>query len=429
MPEIIDVLSREVLDSRGFPTVEVDVFVEGGVYGRALVPSGASTGEHEALELRDGDPTRFLGKGTLKAVGHVTDVLRDEVVGLDAEDQCAVDAALLRADSSPNKGTLGANAVLGVSLAAAHAAAEAKGMPLFRHLGGVIGRTLPVPLMNLMNGGAHADNSLDVQEFMIVPHGFSSFREALRAGAEVFHHLKKRLKADRLSTAVGDEGGYAPNLETNEKALMYLVDAIGAAGYVAGKHISLALDVAASELFDAKRGTYRLDGEGKTLDGAQLVSLYESWRGRYPIVSIEDGMAEDDWTGWRALTQALGDRVQLVGDDLFVTNVARLERGIGLHVANAVLIKVNQIGTLTETLETMARASRAGYRNVVSHRSGETEDVTIADLAVATNAGQIKTGSLCRSERVAKYNRLLRIEEWLGAGALYAGRLFPGEAA
>ena len=426
MSEIMDVIGREVLDSRGWPTVEAEVFLESGVYGRALVPSGASTGEHEALELRDGggEQARFLGKGVQRAVGHINDVLRREVVGLDAMDQSAVDAALLAADGTPNKSRLGANAVLAVSLATAQAAAEARAMPLFRHLGGVVANTLPVPLMNLVNGGAHADNSLDIQEFMIVPHGFATFREALRAGSEIFHHLKKILKSRGLATAVGDEGGYAPQLAKNEEALALLVDAIEAARYRPGVDVSLALDVAASELYDDKRKVYRLEGEGRELGGEALIAMYADWCSRYPIVSIEDGMDQNDWDGWASMTRALGSRIQIVGDDLFVTHPARLARGIEAGIANAILIKVNQIGSLTETLGTMARAVRSGYRCVVSHRSGETEDTTIADLAVATNAGQIKTGSLSRSERIAKYNRLLRIEELLGTGAVYAGPTF-----
>jgi enolase len=427
MTEIIDVLGREVLDSRGWPTVEVDVFLASGHYGRALVPSGASTGEHEALELRDKDASRYLGKGVLKAVNNVNTTLRQAVLGIDAADQSAVDAAALNADGTPNKSVLGANAILGVSLAAAHAAANEVGLPLFRHLGGVNACTLPVPLMNVINGGAHADNSLDVQEFMLVPHGAATFREALRAGAEVFHHLKALLQERSLSTAVGDEGGYAPSLEKNEDALALLVEAISAAGYVPGRDISLALDVAASEFYQRDKAVYALTGEGRELSASELVNMYKQWCDHYPIVSIEDGMDENDWDGWKELTDMLGRSIQLVGDDLFVTHPERLQRGIAMGVANAILIKVNQIGSLSETLETMSHAVAAGYHCVISHRSGETEDTTIADLAVATNAGQIKTGSLSRSERIAKYNRLLRIEEQLGSGAMYAGKRLFGE--
>ncbi|HIA04832.1 MAG TPA: phosphopyruvate hydratase, partial [Myxococcales bacterium] len=417
----------EVLDSRGWPTVEVDVFLKSGKYGRALVPSGASTGEHEALELRDKDSSRFLGKGVLKAVDNVNGPLRQSVLGLDALDQSTVDAALLALDGTPNKASMGANAILGVSLATAHAAAEAVGLPLFRHLGGVGASTLPVPLMNVINGGAHADNSLDVQEFMLVPHGLPTFREALRAGAEVFHHLKKLLLARNLATAVGDEGGYAPNLAKNEDALGLLVEAIEAAGYSAGTQISLALDVAASEFYNRENNSYELAGEGRSLNAEEMVALYGDWCSRYPIVSIEDNMDENDWSGWQRLTAQLGHDLQLVGDDLFVTHPTRLQRGIDQKAANAILIKVNQIGSLSETLDTMNKAAQAGFNSVVSHRSGETEDTTIADLAVATNAGQIKTGSLSRSERIAKYNRLLRIEEMLGDGAKYAGNSLFGK--
>ena len=421
MSEIVDVVAREVLDSRGWPTVEVEVHLTSGAWGKAIVPSGASTGVHEALELRDKDADRFLGKGVLSAVQHVTEDLAAVVVGLDAREQAEVDAALLAADGTPNKSKMGANAILAVSMATAHAAADRAGLPLYQYLGGIRATTLPVPQMNLVNGGVHADNAIDVQEFMVVPHGLEDFRSSLRAGVEVFHHLKKRLVKDGLSTSVGDEGGYAPNLPDNEAALRLLVDAITDAGYEPGKQVSLALDVAASELFDAESGRYRLGAEG-TLTSAALVDLYSGWCERYPLVSIEDGMAEDDWDGWSLLTQRLGGRIQLVGDDLFVTHPDRLRRGVESGVANAILIKVNQIGSLSETLSTMAQAERAGYRCVVSHRSGETEDTTIADLAVATGAGQIKTGSASRSERTAKYNRLLRIEEWLGGAAVYAGQ-------
>ncbi|MFT7624128.1 MAG: enolase [Myxococcota bacterium] len=421
MTAITDVVAREVLDSRGWPTVEVCVLLESGSLGRAIVPSGASTGQHEALELRDGDPARYLGKGVLKAVQNANGVLAEAVLGMDSRNQAAIDAALLATDGTGNKAKYGANAILGISLANAHAAADAQGLPLFRHLGGVLANTLPVPLMNVINGGAHADNSLDVQEFMLVPHGLPSFREALRAGAEVFHHLKKALLARGLATAVGDEGGYAPNLSSNEEALGLLTTAIETAGYRPGVDISLALDVAATEFLEGT--TYKLDGEGRTLDAAGMIDLYADWCARYPIVSIEDGLGEDDWEGWLALTQRLGDKVQLVGDDLFVTSPERLRKGIAGGVANSILIKVNQIGSLSETLDAIQTAQRAGYTCVVSHRSGETEDTTIADLAVGTNAGQIKTGSLSRSERIAKYNQLLRIEDILGDEAIYAGTL------
>ena len=422
MTEIIDIRAREILDSRGNPTVEVEVTLDGGETGRAAVPSGASTGVHEALELRDAEPARYGGKGVRKAVTNVRDVIAPAVIGMEALDQAAVDARMLELDGTPNKGKLGANAILGVSLATAHAAASASGLPLWRYVGGVQARTLPVPQMNVLNGGAHADTRVDFQEFMIVPVGAPTFAEALRMGAEVFHALKKGLKTRKLATGVGDEGGYAPDLPTNEEALVLVTEAISAAGYTPGKDVALALDVAASEFFDAKSKTYRLKGEGKSYDAAGLVGLYQQLCRKYPIVSLEDGMAEDDWEGWAALTRAMGGSVQLVGDDIFVTSVERLGRGIDDGVANAILVKVNQIGTLTETIAAVRMAHRAGYRSVMSHRSGETEDVTIADLAVALDCGQIKTGSLSRSDRVAKYNQLLRIEEALGAGARYPGR-------
>jgi enolase len=422
MTEIVDITAREILDSRGNPTVEVEVRLEGGEVGRAAVPSGASTGAHEALELRDGDPARYGGKGVRKAVAHVQDAIAPAVLGMDALDQAAVDGRMRELDGTANKGTLGANAILGVSLATAHAAAAATGLPLWRYVGGAQARTLPVPLMNILNGGAHADTRVDLQEFMVVPVGASSFAEGLRWGAEVFHTLKKGLKARKLATGVGDEGGYAPDLATNEEALTLVVEAIGAAGYTPGTQVALALDAAASEFFDGKSRTYRLKGEGKSYDSSGLVGMYEQLCRRYPIVSIEDGMAEDDWEGWTALTRALGGTVQLIGDDVFVTNVERLERGITTGVANSILIKVNQIGTLTETMEAVRTAHEAGYTAVMSHRSGETEDVTIADLAVALDCGQIKTGSASRTDRVAKYNQLLRIEESLGAAARYPGR-------
>ncbi len=419
MTEIVAVHAREVLDSRGNPTVEAEVALEGGGRGRAIVPSGASTGEHEAHELRDGD-ARYLGRGVQKAVDAVRTVLGPAVLGLDALDQAAVDRVLCDTDGTPNKGRLGANSILAVSLASAHAAADALRVPLFRHLGGEGARVLPVPLMNIVNGGAHADNALDVQEFMVAPVGASSFREALRAGTETFHHLKKNLAARKLSTNVGDEGGFAPALSSSEEALSCIVEAIEAAGYRAGTDVVLCLDVAASEFFDRTTKTYRV--EGKDLDAAGMTDYLERLSLRFPIASIEDGMAEDDWAGWAHLTQRLGGRVQLVGDDLFVTNPVRLRRGIAEKVANSILVKVNQIGTLTETLEAIRTARAAGYTAVISHRSGETEDTTIADLAVATNAGMIKTGSASRGERTCKYNRLLRIEEGLGPSATYAGR-------
>jgi enolase len=415
------VFAREILDSRGNPTVEVEVTLESGAVGRAAVPSGASTGEREAVELRDGDKKRYLGRGVRKAVASVNDALAGEVVGEDALDQALIDLLMIDLDGSANKSRLGANAILGVSLAVAKAAAEACGLPLYRYVGGATARTLPVPFMNIVNGGAHADNTLDPQEFMIVPHGAPSFAEALRMGTEVFHHLKAILKKKGLGTAVGDEGGFAPDLKTSEEALETILEAIRAAGYKPGTQISLALDVAASELHEGKKYLFRKSGGGtKTAD--QMVAMYEKWVKAYPIVSIEDGMGEKDWDGWKALTEALGAKVQLVGDDVFVTNPEILARGIQEHVANAVLVKVNQIGTLTETLDCVALATRSGYACVMSHRSGETEDVTIADLAVATGCGQIKTGSLSRTDRVAKYNQLLRIEEALGPMARFPGR-------
>src|SRR5262245_4835701 len=421
MTMIESLRAREILDSRGNPTLEVDCRLAGGTMGRAAVPSGASTGEHEAVELRDGDAARYGGKGEQQAVRNVEGTIAPRLKGVDARDQKRVDALLVELDGTANKGRLGANATLGVSLAAARAAASALGLPLYRHLGGAEARTLPVPMMNVLNGGKHADNNVDLQEFMIVPLGAPSFREALRWGAEVFHRLAKVLKKQGLSTAVGDEGGFAPNLGSNEDALKVLVEAIGSAGYRPGEQVALALDPAASEFFDG--AAYVLAGEGgRRLPGAGMVDYYADLCARYPNVSIEDGLAENDWDGWKALSVRLGDRVQLVGDDLFVTNVARLERGIREGVGNSILIKLNQIGTLTETRAAIDTAHQAGYTSVISHRSGETEDVTIADLAVATNAGQIKTGSLCRTDRVAKYNQLLRIEEELGGGARYPGR-------
>ncbi len=421
MMTIAGLKAREILDSRGNPTLEVDCVLESGALGRAAVPSGASTGEHEAVELRDGDRARYGGKGVQRAVASVHETIAPRLLGMDAFDQARVDETLVALDGTPNKGRLGANALLGVSLACAHACAHSLDLPLYRHLGGVGARTLPVPLMNVLNGGRHADNNVDLQEFMIVPLAAPSFREGLRWAAEVFHTLAGVLKKRGLSTAVGDEGGFAPNLESNEAALQALVEAIGKAGYRAGEQIALALDPAASEFY--KDGAYVLAGEGgRRLTSAEMVEYYAGLCDRYPIVSIEDGLAEDDWDGWALLTRKLGARIQLVGDDLFVTSVERLGRGIRAGVANSILIKVNQIGTLTETLDAIQAATQAGYTSVISHRSGETEDVTIADLAVATGAGQIKTGSLSRTDRVAKYNQLLRIEEELGSSARYAGR-------
>jgi len=412
------VLAREILDSRGNPTVEVEVQTQSG-RGRAAVPSGASTGEHEALELRDGDKKRYLGKGVLKAVQNVNQTLGPAIIGLDALDQSEIDKVLLEADGTPNKSKLGANALLGVSMAVARAGADVLGIPLWRYLGGTQARTLPTPLMNVVNGGVHADSGLEIQEFMIVPHGAANFSEALRAGAEVFHTLKAALKKDNHTTSVGDEGGFAPRLKTNEEAIQYLVRAIEGAGYAPGKDISLALDCAASEFYDKDKNAYTFDK--KQISGADLVAIYTQLSDKYPLVSIEDGCAENDWGTWKALTDKLGKKVQLVGDDLFVTNPKTLQRGIDEGVANAVLVKVNQIGTLSETLDCIRLAQRSNYRAVISHRSGETEDSFIADLAVATNAGQIKTGSLSRSDRIAKYNQLLRIGFELGEGAIYAG--------
>jgi enolase len=421
MSTIVALKAREILDSRGHPTLEVDCLLEGGAMGRAAVPSGASTGEHEAIELRDGDASRYRGKGVQRALRNVHEVLAPVLLGMNAFDQVALDGRMIELDGTPNKSKLGANALLGVSLAAAKAAAAALDVPLYRHLGGVHACLLPVPLMNVLNGGKHADNNVDLQEFMIVPLGAPSFREALRWGAEVFHSLQAVLKKQGMATAVGDEGGFAPNLRSNEQALEVLVEAIRMAGYRPGEQVALALDPAASEFFTS--GAYVLQGEGgRRLAPTEMVNYYVDLCARYPIVSIEDGLAEDDWEGWSAMTSKLGRGVQLVGDDLFVTNVTRLSRGIREQVANSILIKLNQIGTLSETLEAVGMAQRAGYTTVISHRSGETEDVTIADLAVATRAGQIKTGSLCRTDRVAKYNQLLRIEEELGGAARYAGR-------
>jgi enolase len=419
MSIITDVYAREILDSRGNPTVEVEVTLADETVGRACVPSGASTGQHEALELRDGDPGRYLGRGVAKAVDNVNDTIADEILGMDARDQALIDLTLIELDGTPSKSKLGANAMLGVSLAVAHAAAEHIGLPLYQYLGGVGARTLPVPLMNILNGGKHADNNVDIQEFMIAPVGADSFAHALRMGAEVYHSLKAVLKKRGLSAGVGDEGGFAPNLDSNEQAIAVVVEAIEKAGFAPGKDVFVALDVAASELW--RDGKYVLEGEGRELDAAGLVDYYENLVGKYPVISIEDGLAEDDWDGWRIATVKLGDRVQLVGDDLLVTNVERIERAIQQGVANSVLIKVNQIGTLSETLDAIEMAKRAGYTAVISHRSGETEDTTIADIAVATNSGQIKSGAPCRTDRVAKYNQLLRIEDLLGDAGMYAG--------
>ena len=421
---ITRVHAREILDSRGNPTLEADVTLASGHTGRAAVPSGASTGTKEAVELRDGDKSRYLGKGVTKAVGNVNTTIASALKGFDAADQAGLDGTLIALDGSENKGTLGANALLGVSMAAAHAVAASRGLPLWKHLVGDRTPVLPVPMMNIINGGAHADNNVDMQEFMILPVGFDRFAEALRAGTEVFHALKAVLKGRGLSTAVGDEGGFAPDLKSNEEAIEVILEAIGKAGYRAGDDIHLGLDVASSEFFE--NGKYNLVGEGKRLSTEQFVEFLAGWARQYPIITIEDGMSEHDWDGWAQLTKAVGSKVQLVGDDLFVTNPKILKQGIDQCVANAILIKVNQIGTLTETLEAIAMAEAAKYAQVISHRSGETEDTTIADIAVATTATQIKTGSLCRSDRVAKYNQLLRIEEALGAGARYAGRAaFP----
>jgi len=424
--EIIHVVAREILDSRGNPTVEVDAVLDDGSFGRAAVPSGASTGAHEAVELRDGDPKRYGGKGTLKAVANVNKKIAPAVLGMDACDQEALDAAMIALDGTPNKGKLGANAILGVSLAVAKAAAEFSGLTLYRYLGGAHAHVLPVPMMNILNGGKHADNNVDFQEFMIMPLGAKSFREALRLGAETFHALKKVLSKKGYNTAVGDEGGFAPNLKTNEEAISVILEAVAAAGYQAGRDIFIALDPASSEMYDAAKKGYVFfkSDPKKKVSSAALADYWADWCRKYPIVSIEDGLAEDDWAGWKNLTAKLGDKVQLVGDDLFVTNTERLEKGIQQGCANSILIKLNQIGTVTETFAAIRMAQRNGYTAVISHRSGETEDVTIADVAVASGAGQIKTGSLCRTDRVCKYNQLLRIEEELGDQAVYGAALW-----
>lgn len=419
MPIITDLYAREILDSRGNPTVEVEIALEDGTFATAAVPSGASTGQFEAVELRDGDKNRYLGKGVLEAVTNVNDIIAPELIGFDVFDQVAIDEMLIELDGTPNKAKLGANAILGVSMAVAKAGAKAAGLELFQYLGGFNAKELPVPMMNILNGGAHADNNVDIQEFMVMPVGAPSFAEGLRWCAEIYHSLKSVLKGRNLATGVGDEGGFAPNLASNEEAIQVIMEAISKAGYEPGKDIRLALDAASSEIY--KDGKYHLAGEGKVLTSEELVAYYAMLVEKYPIISIEDGLAEEDWAGWKHMTDVLGDKIQIVGDDLFVTNTERLVRGIETHTANAILIKVNQIGTLTETFEAIEMAKRAGYTCVISHRSGETEDTTIADIALAVNAGQIKTGAPNRSERVAKYNRLLRIEDYLGTSAKYPG--------
>lgn len=421
MSIISNVYAREILDSRGNPTVEVEVWTEDGGFGRAGVPSGASTGAFEAVELRDGDNSRYLGKGVQTAVSNVNDIIAEEIIGMDATNQIEIDKLLIELDGTPNKGKLGANAILGVSMAVAKAAADTLGLPLYQYIGGVNGKTLPVPMMNILNGGKHADNNVDIQEFMIMPVGACCFKEALRMGTEVFHNLKSVLKSKGLSTSVGDEGGFAPNLTSNEEALKTIVEAIEKAGYVPGKDVMLAIDTAATELYNKETKIYTLEGEGKSFTQQQMVDFYADLVDKYPIISIEDGMDEEDWEGWKMLTEKLGSKVQLVGDDLFVTNTERLSRGIKDGITNSILIKLNQIGTITETLDAIEMAKRAGFTAVVSHRSGETDDSTIADLVIAVNAGQIKTGAPSRIDRVAKYNQLLRLEEMLGDTAKYAG--------
>ncbi len=422
MSTIVEVFAREILDSRGNPTVEVDVYLDSGALGRAAVPSGASTGEHEAIELRDKNESRYGGKGVLTAIQNVNETIAEEIIGEDATEQAYVDGILLALDGTQNKAKLGANAILGVSLAVARAAANDVGLPLYQYLGGVNGKTLPVPMMNILNGGAHADNNVDLQEFMVVPAGAVAFSEALRMGAEVFHSLKSVLSSKGLNTSVGDEGGFAPNLESNEEALQVIMTAIDKAGYKAGEDIFIAMDVASSEFYDADKKRYLLSSEDAELTSAEMVGYLKKLADNYPVVSIEDGLDENDWDGWRILTQELGGKIQLVGDDLLVTNTEKLRRAIDEQIANSILIKVNQIGSLTETLDAIEMAKGAAYTSVISHRSGETEDTTIADIAVATNAGQIKTGSISRSDRIAKYNQLLRIEEILGAAAVYPGK-------
>jgi enolase len=422
---IAKIQAREVLDSRGNPTIEVDVFTENGIMGRAAVPSGASTGVHEAVELRDGDKNRYLGKGVSRAVHNVNEILNQELNGAYIMDQNLIDRAMLGIDGTENKGVIGANAILGVSLAVAKAAAQEAGQPLYRYVGGVSANTLPVPMMNILNGGSHADNSVDVQEFMVMPIGASTFSEGLRMGVEVFHSLKSVLKSKGMATNVGDEGGFAPNLSSNEEALQIIMVAIEKAGYKPGEDVFIALDSASSEFYNEEKGIYHLSSTNEDLNSNDMVSMFESWCSKYPIVSIEDALAEDDWDGWNVLTQKLGSKIQLVGDDLFVTNTKRLQKGIDMGIANSILIKVNQIGSLTETIAAVDLATRNKYTSVMSHRSGETEDTTIADLAVALNTGQIKTGSASRSDRIAKYNQLLRIEEQLGNIAYYPGKDFP----
>jgi len=424
MSQIAHIQAREVLDSRGNPTVEVDVITEDGIIGRAIVPSGASTGAHEAVELRDGDKGRYLGKGVLKAVENVNKILNEELNGMFVTDQIEIDAKMIELDGSENKKNLGANAILGVSLACAKAAAQLTGQPLFRYIGGVNASTLPIPMMNILNGGSHADNKIDIQEFMIMPVGADSFSEALRMGAEVFHNLKAVLKSKGHSTNVGDEGGFAPNLGSNEEAIEVVIEAIGKAGFKAGQDVVIALDPAASEFFDTAKNVYKFESTNQVMTSSEMVAYWKNWVNKYPIVSIEDGLAEDDWEGWKEMTKALGNKIQIVGDDLYVTNVKRLRKGIKEHATNSILIKVNQIGTLTETINAVQLAVQNGMTTVISHRSGETEDSFIADLAVALNTGLIKTGSASRSDRIAKYNQLLRIEESLGSSARYLGKEF-----
>ncbi|WP_409227895.1 phosphopyruvate hydratase [Gudongella sp. SC589] len=421
MSLITDIYAREVLDSRGNPTVEVEVWTELEAFGRAIVPSGASTGIYEAVELRDMDKSRYLGKGVIKAVENVNDIIADEIIGMEVFDQVMIDKVLIEIDGTENKGKLGANAILAVSMAVARAAANELGMPLYQYIGGVNGKTLPVPMMNILNGGEHADNNVDVQEFMVMPIGAESFKEGLRMGTEIFHNLKAVLKAKGMSTSVGDEGGFAPNLSSNEEALITIMEAIEKAGYKPGEDIVLALDVAASGMYDEEKKTYNLKGEGREMTVEEMVDYYGELCDKYPIISIEDGLGEDDWDGWKLMTEKLGKKIQIVGDDLFVTNTERLQRGIDMGVANSILIKLNQIGTITETLDAIELAKTNGYTAVISHRSGETEDSTIADLAVATNAGQIKTGAPSRTDRVAKYNQLVRIEDGLGEMSEYKG--------
>ncbi len=424
MANITKVIGRQILDSRGNPTVEVDVVTSNGVTGRAAVPSGASTGIHEAVELRDGDKSRYLGKGVLQAVSKVNTIINDALHGMDVFDQKGIDLVMIALDGTENKSNLGANAILGTSLAVAKAAAQESGLKLYRYIGGIGAVTMPVPMMNILNGGSHADNLIDIQEFMVMPFGASSFSEGLRWGTEVFHHLKNVLKSKGMSTNVGDEGGFAPNLSSNEEAINVVMEAIQKAGFIPGEDIYIALDAASSEFYNAEKGMYLFESTGESRSSAEMVAYWKEWCSKYPIVSIEDGLAEDDWAGWKLATDELGKKVQLVGDDLFVTNTRRLEKGINEGIANAILVKVNQIGTLTETIEAVQMATRNNYTSVMSHRSGETEDSTIADLAVALNTGQIKTGSASRSDRMAKYNQLLRIEEELGESANYPGKKF-----